>query len=120
MYVPDPEYPGCRQTDDVLVLLITRDVHDGKQVSDELASGPGEDVRVPHSDHLVHAPRGDDIGLGTVLEGVHSLRNGDTSNLRVIHLVVIYSLDLLQNKRRCAARGARGKAAQLLEISDLQ
>ena len=31
--VPDAEHSGCRQTDDMLVPLIARDVNDGEQVT---------------------------------------------------------------------------------------
>ena len=35
MDVPDAEDPGCGQRDDVLVLFIDGDVHDGKQMTDQ-------------------------------------------------------------------------------------
>ncbi len=48
----------------MLIFLIDSNVNDGKQVSDHLASGSGEYVRVPDTNDLIVAARCDDVGVG--------------------------------------------------------
>ena len=83
MYVPYPHHSCCRQAYDVLVLLIANYIHDGEQVTNQLARGSGKDVRVPHADHLVRTARGQDVRARTEIEGIHASLDGNSTDFPV-------------------------------------
>ena len=82
-----------------------------------LTCGAGEDVWMPHPDHLVHSPCGNDVGFGTVIEAIHTFVYRYTSHLTVTYTIYHQVQTVSVLKQNCAQYKSVSAGAFILYIA---